>query len=174
MHGSGGRNFGHLHQREHAFLHARAAAGRHADERDSALRGFLEGMSNFFSHHGTHRAAQKREIENNQAPPGGLRSGKIQRSRLRGLRSPGEPPANERDRICGPQIRADRRKQARGPVHGMSLHRQATRFARAKAWTNNDCIPGRCRGSLPARPVREPRRNRDTSPWEGWRFYLSA
>src|ERR1700693_4300073 len=66
MHGSGGRNFGHLHQREHAFLDAGAAAGRHADERDSALSGLLEGMSNFFSHDGTHRAAQKCEIKNNQ------------------------------------------------------------------------------------------------------------
>src|SRR5579864_6000059 len=52
MHRSSGGNFGHLHQREHAFLHASATAGRHADERDSALRSFLEGMSNFFTHHG--------------------------------------------------------------------------------------------------------------------------
>ena len=66
MHGSGGRNFGHLHQREHAFLHASAAAGRHADQRNSALRGLLEGVSDFFAHDGTHRAAQKREIENDQ------------------------------------------------------------------------------------------------------------
>src|ERR1700674_2351728 len=66
MHRSGSRNFGHLHQREHAFLNAGAAAGRHAHERNSALRSFLKGMSNFFSHDGTHRAAQKREIENNQ------------------------------------------------------------------------------------------------------------
>jgi hypothetical protein len=64
MYRSGGRNFGHLHQRKHTFLHAGAAAGRHTYERDSPLRGFLEGMSNFFSHHGTHRPAQERKIEN--------------------------------------------------------------------------------------------------------------
>ncbi len=66
VHGSRGRHFGHLHQRKHAFLHARAATGRHADQRNTPLRGFLEGMSDLFSHHRAHGAAQEREIENHQ------------------------------------------------------------------------------------------------------------
>src|ERR1700722_6329070 len=66
MYGSGGRNLGHLHQREHAFLHACSAAGCHAHQWNSALGSLFKGMSNFFPDDRTHRAAQKREIKNYQ------------------------------------------------------------------------------------------------------------
>ena len=61
MHRCGGRDLGHLHEREHTFLNARATAGCDAYQRNSPLRRFLEGVSNFLSHDGAHGAAQERK-----------------------------------------------------------------------------------------------------------------
>jgi hypothetical protein len=66
VYGSCRRHFRHLHQREHALLHSRAATGRHADKRNATLRRLLERMGDFFTHHRAHRPAQKAKIENDQ------------------------------------------------------------------------------------------------------------
>ncbi len=64
--GSCRRHFGHLHQGEHPLLDSCSSAGCHAHQGETLLSGFFEGAGDFLSHDGTHGAAQKPKIENNQ------------------------------------------------------------------------------------------------------------
>ena len=53
------RNLGHLHQRCHALLHARAARNGKADNWQSQLGRTLKCATDLLAHHGTHRAHHK-------------------------------------------------------------------------------------------------------------------
>jgi hypothetical protein len=52
-----------LHQRQDAFLHARAARGRHDDQRRVLQHGQLGGRDKPFAHGHAHGAAHEAEIE---------------------------------------------------------------------------------------------------------------
>src|SRR5207248_5921178 len=53
---------GHLHQTEHAFIHASAAGGRDDDDCNAFGRGKLDHAGNAFAHHRTHGGGKKSEI----------------------------------------------------------------------------------------------------------------
>ncbi|OMP13937.1 hypothetical protein COLO4_00590 [Corchorus olitorius] len=57
------RRLRHLHERQQAFLHARATGGRHADERHLLLQRRLCAARETLAHHGAHRAAHEFELE---------------------------------------------------------------------------------------------------------------
>ncbi len=54
---------GHLHQREQAFLHARATRGGDADEGQALLEGRTCAAHEALAHHRAHRAAEEVELE---------------------------------------------------------------------------------------------------------------
>ena len=56
------RHLRHLHQREHAFLHARAARGADDDQRILPLERPLAEARDLLADHGAHRAAHEREV----------------------------------------------------------------------------------------------------------------
>ena len=55
----GSRDFGHLHKRCHALLHARTARNGKADNWQSQLGRTLKCATDLLAHHGTHRAHHK-------------------------------------------------------------------------------------------------------------------
>ena len=57
---------GHLHQRQHAFLHPHAAARHHRHHRLLPAGGVFQGGRHFFAHHAAHRAAHKGEIQHDE------------------------------------------------------------------------------------------------------------
>ena len=57
-----GGNFGHLHQADGAFHHARAAGAGDDDQRHLAVDGALDGARDFFADDGAHRAADEIEF----------------------------------------------------------------------------------------------------------------
>ena len=60
---SGRGGLGHLHQREQALLHARAADGGEADEGQLLLDGGLDAAHEALADHRAHRAAHELELE---------------------------------------------------------------------------------------------------------------
>ena len=58
----GAGDLGHLHQAEHAFLHARPARGADNQHRQALGRGGLDQAGEFLAHHRAHRAAHEAEI----------------------------------------------------------------------------------------------------------------
>ena len=62
MPGECAAGLGHLHQTEHAFIHARAAGGRDDDDCNAFGRGKLDHAGNAFAHHRTHGGGKKSEI----------------------------------------------------------------------------------------------------------------
>ena len=58
-----GRGLGHLHQREQAFLHARAATGGEAHVRRTDLQCLFRSQRETLTDHRAHRAAHEGEIE---------------------------------------------------------------------------------------------------------------
>ena len=58
-----GRHLGHLHQRQQAFLHAHAAAGGKADQRNAFVERVFGGAREFLAADRTHRAAHVGELE---------------------------------------------------------------------------------------------------------------
>src|SRR5262245_21626918 len=63
----GGRGLGHLHQREDAFLHPRAARRRDDDDRQMLVDRQLDRPRELFPHHRAHAAAEEAELEDGQA-----------------------------------------------------------------------------------------------------------
>jgi len=61
--GERGVGFGHLHEREQAFLHARTAGGGKADEGHFLLDGGFDAAHEALAHHGAHGAAHEVELE---------------------------------------------------------------------------------------------------------------
>ncbi len=53
------RDLGQLHQADDAFHHARAAGGRHGDERLALVVGPIHGAGDGFADHGAHAAADE-------------------------------------------------------------------------------------------------------------------
>ena len=145
MHRCGRRNFGHLHQRKHALLHAGTAAGGHADERDAPLRRFLKGVSDFFAHHGAHGPTEKREIEYHQNRLVASDAAKAGRHSLTnaGL-APGIFQANAIRFVIGKAQRIDRHQLPIQFAKCPFIREQ--RDARAQAWTNNGRTRDRYRG----------------------------
>src|SRR5215510_13162854 len=62
----GGRGLGHLHQREDAFLHPRAARRRDDDDRQMLVDRQLDRPGELFPHHRAHAAAEEAELEDGQ------------------------------------------------------------------------------------------------------------
>ena len=62
MQGQSPAGFGHLHQRQHAFLHARARGCRDDDHAAFLRCGLLDRTSDFFTDHRSHRAGEKTEV----------------------------------------------------------------------------------------------------------------
>ena len=58
----GAHGLGHLHEREHVLLHARAARGRDRDERDAALGRDVARAREHLADDAAHRAAHEREV----------------------------------------------------------------------------------------------------------------
>ena len=58
----GADGLGHLHEREHVLLHARAARGRDRDERDAALGRDVARAREDLADDAAHRAAHEREV----------------------------------------------------------------------------------------------------------------
>jgi len=64
--GLSGGGLGHLHQREHAFLHPRAAAAADDDDGEPAGRRKLEGVGDLLADDRAHRAAHELEVEHTE------------------------------------------------------------------------------------------------------------
>src|SRR5262249_33660700 len=65
-------DLGHLHQREDALLHARAAGRRDDDQRLLLVHGPLDGLGDFLADHGTHRAAHEAVLHRADDHPAGV------------------------------------------------------------------------------------------------------
>ena len=74
----------HLHQRQDALLHPRAARGRHDDQRRLALDRVPRRRDKRLADRHPHRAAHEREIE-----------------RRDNRRDPADPPLGDRERVIG-------------------------------------------------------------------------
>ena len=55
-------DLGHLHQAEHAFLHAGAAAGTNHKHRQTLLGGGFDQPGELLAHHRAHAAPHKAEV----------------------------------------------------------------------------------------------------------------
>src|SRR5207247_6168114 len=62
MPGERAAGLSHLHQTEHAFIHARAAGGRDDDDWNALRGGKLDHAGNAFAHHRTHGGSKKSKI----------------------------------------------------------------------------------------------------------------
>ena len=58
----GAGDLGHLHQAQHALLHAGSARGAHDHHGAAPGRGLLDQAGEFFPHHRTHRAPHEAEV----------------------------------------------------------------------------------------------------------------
>ena len=59
-------DLGHLHQAEHALLHAGAAGGTHDQHRVAAGSGGFDQAGELLAHHRAHRAAHEAEVHHPQ------------------------------------------------------------------------------------------------------------
>ena len=173
---------GHLHQREHVLLHARATGGRDGDERHVEADGQIAGAGELLADDGAHRAAHEGEVHHREhdRPPmvrGADDHRVVEPGRGLGLAQAVDVRAqiDERQRVGGAQVlgrlveavrvgqlldpldRADRKVVPAGGAdaqHGAQLVVAIVRLAR----------PGRCwGGALRGSAVSTPRSARSTS-----------
>src|ERR1043166_2519980 len=111
-HGEDGGDFGHLHEREHAFLHTRTARRRNHDQWILSLERSLTEAGNLLADHRAHRSAHEGEIhdtnvdrqrvERTGARQEGVGLAGIGDSLLEALRIVGKA-----ERVSGPEVDLD-------------------------------------------------------------------
>lgn len=67
MAGEGAAGFGHLHEAEHAFVHAGAAGGADEDDGEVAFGGFFDKAGDFLADDGAHAGGEEFEIHDAEA-----------------------------------------------------------------------------------------------------------
>ena len=127
-----GSGFGHLHQRKHALLHARAPAGHRAEHRPAPARGVLERIGDLLPNHRSHRPAHEVEIEHDQDDRVAFQARLADHD---GLPQPGPPPCLDEPVPVRPLI---------GEAEGVDRDQAAVQLLeRARVGQHRDPLAGR-------------------------------
>ncbi len=103
----------HLHQREHALLHARAARRGDRHQRQPPVEREVGGAHELLAHHRAHRPAQEGEVHHRRATPACRRSRRRRPRRRRADRSPASRPRPAPGTAASRRTRAGRTTRGR-------------------------------------------------------------